>query len=99
MSFALAKLTHLRAAARGRECMVRLPSVCNHNPETVVLAHFRLSGISGMGLKPPDEIAAWACSACHARVDSDKSPEIQLAFAHGVFRTQAQLLREARLHE
>lgn len=97
MSFALAKMNKLRAEARGRDCMVRLAGVCNHNPETVVLAHFRLAGISGMGLKPPDIIGAWACSACHARVDTDKSAETQLAFAHAVFRTQAKLIEESRL--
>ena len=80
-------------AARGRECQVRLERVCNGNPETVVLAHFRLSGISGMGIKPPNIIGAWACSACHARVDTDKTDATQLAFAHGVFRTQAQLIK------
>ena len=99
MSFALAKFNHLRAMAQGRDCMVRLPGICCGDPERVVLAHFRLSGISGMGLKPPDEIAAWCCDTCHRVIDTDKSPEIQLAFAHGVFRTQATLLREGKLSE
>lgn len=87
---------NLRHEAQGRDCQVRLPC-CNGNPDTVVLAHFRLMGISGMGFKPPDEIASWTCSACHLAVDTDKSAEVQLAFAHGVFRTQAQLLRESKL--
>lgn len=86
-------MTNLRAEARGRGCQIRL-DCCNANSETVVLAHFRLSGISGMGYKGPDLIAAWACSECHKRVDTDKSPEVQLAFAHGVFRTQNQLIKE-----
>lgn len=85
---------NLRNYARGQCCLVRLPGVCNHNPETVVLAHFRLSGISGMGIKPPDVMGAWCCSACHAVVDRDKSAEIQLAFAHGVLRTLAALVQD-----
>lgn len=89
---------NLRAEARDRDCQVRLAGICNHNRETVVLAHFRLSGISGMGMKSPDFIGAWACSACHTVIDNDKHPEVQLAFAHGVFRTQVQLLREKELH-
>ena len=61
----MSKLTKL---ARGRECKVRLPC-CNHNPETTVLAHFRLAGICGIGMKPHDILGAWACSACHDEID------------------------------
>jgi hypothetical protein len=90
-------MVNLRAEARDRDCQIRL-DCCNGNRETTVLAHFRLSGISGMGFKSPDFIGAWACSACHQRVDTDKSVEVQLDFAKAVFRTQAQLLREGSLH-
>jgi hypothetical protein len=90
-------VTKLRDAARDRECTVRIPDCCNFNPQTTVGAHFRLAGISGMGIKPPDILIAWACSACHERVDRDKSPETQLAFAHGVMRTQVILHREGIL--
>lgn len=61
--------TKLTKAARGRECQVRLPGICNHNPETVVLAHYRMAGICGTSLKPNDLIGAWACSACHDAID------------------------------
>lgn len=84
-------MANLREQARGRECQVRIPLCCNGNPDTVVLAHFRLAGLSGMGFKPLDVLGAWACSACHTRIDTDKSAPVQLAFAHGVFRTQAEL--------
>jgi len=43
--------------------MVRIPEVCNHNSETTVLAHYRLAGVSGIGMKSPDILGAWACSA------------------------------------
>lgn len=100
MSFALARLTKLREAARGRDCQARLIGICNHNPETVVLAHFRMIGITGMGYKSgSDWLGAWLCSSCHTEVDRNKSPEIQLDFAKAVFRTQAQLIEEARLEE
>lgn len=89
-------MTNLRKAARGRPCQIRLPG-CDGGGETTVLAHFRLIGISGMGVKPPDLLGSWACASCHAKVDSDKSAEVQLAFAHGVFRTQNILLREGLL--
>lgn len=42
-------MADLRKAARGRECQVRIPGVCNGNPETSVLAHIRLAGLCGTG--------------------------------------------------
>ena len=39
---------NLRKEAKGRGCMVRIPGVCNHNSETVVLAHVRLLHLEGM---------------------------------------------------
>jgi hypothetical protein len=56
----------LRKLARGKPCMVRIPGVCNHNPETTVLAHIRRGGVAGVGQKPPDTCGVWACSNCHA---------------------------------
>jgi hypothetical protein len=51
-----------------------------------------------MGMKSPDLIGAWACHHCHGIVDTDKSAEIQLDFAKGVFRTQAILIRENKVN-
>jgi len=90
---------NLRKVARGRGCMVRLEGVCNHNSETVVLAHIRIAGVSGMGLKSPDLIGAWACSACHdaidrrAHTDLDRD-HVRLAHLEGMARTIAQLVKE-----
>lgn len=83
----------LREEARDRPCMVRLPGICTQDPLTVVLAHYRLSGISGMSIKPPDLIGSWACAACHSHVDTHKDDATQLAFAHGVLRTQYALIK------
>ena len=89
-------MADLRKEARGRPCMVRLECCCG-DWDTTVLAHYRLAGISGMGIKPPDLIGAWACGTCHAWCDTHKDDATQLAFAHGVFRTQYQLLKEGVL--
>ena len=62
-------MVDLRKEAKGRECTVRIPGVCNFNPETVVLAHLPIAGLSGMGMKTPDIIGAWACSDCHDCLD------------------------------
>ena len=89
----------LRALARDRDCQIRLPGVCCGSRESVVLAHFRMSGLSGIGFKVPDLIGAWACSACHTYVDTHKDAQTQLDFAKAVFRTQAQLLKEGEISE
>jgi hypothetical protein len=92
-------MTVLRQSARGRPCMVRLIGVCNHDPSTTVLAHFRMAGISGMGLKGPDLLAAWACSACHDAIDRRAHTDIprevvRLAHLEGMARTQFVWLTE-----
>ena len=62
-------MSKIRKSARGQECQVRLPGICNGNPETTVLAHYRMAGMCGMGIKPPDFMGAYACSACHDEID------------------------------
>ena len=91
---------NLRKEAKGRGCMVRLPGICNFNSETVVLAHIRLQGVSGMGMKSPDLIGAWACSACHDELDGRtcksglSRDELRLAHYDGMVRTICQLDKE-----
>lgn len=88
----------LTRAAKGRECQVRIPGVCNGNPETTVLAHYRLSGTCGIGTKPNDLQDAWACSACHDVIDGRSGAvsrdEARQLHAEGVMRTQDLLVRE-----
>lgn len=62
-------MSGIRKAAKGQRCQVRLPGICNHNPETVVLAHYRLAGMCGTGIKPSDLLGAFACSSCHDCID------------------------------
>ena len=90
-------MKNLRHLAEGRDCEARLVGICNSNPETTVLAHFRLIGIRGGGSKNPDLIAGWLCSACHAWVDTHKDCQTQLDFAKAVFRTQAKLIEEGEV--
>jgi len=92
-------MTKLRKEAKGRGCMVRIPEVCNHNSETVVLAHYRLAGVSGIGMKSPDVLGAWACSSCHDAIDRRAHTDldrdyVRLLHLEGMARTLAQLNRE-----
>jgi hypothetical protein len=57
----------VRAAAKGQPCTARLVG-CNGNTDTTVLAHVRTPG-TGIGRKPLDTMALFACSDCHDRLD------------------------------
>ncbi|QHJ85811.1 MAG: hypothetical protein [Bacteriophage sp.] len=91
-------MTDLRKLAKGRECQIRLDGICNHNPETTVLAHYRMAGTCGTGIKPNDLQGAWACSCCHDEIDRRtrilESEFVRLCHAEGVMRTQAILIKE-----
>lgn len=66
----------LRDAARGKDCTLRIPGVCNFNSDTTVLAHVPC-GMKGMGMKSPDNMAVNACSSCHDVLDGrSKSHEV-----------------------
>ena len=84
-------MADLRKLARGRPCMVRLPG-CDGGGETTVLAHVRVIGVSGIGLKAPDLLGAFCCAPCHSAADSNRRHELD--FLRGVMRTQALLVRE-----
>ena len=91
----MSKLTKL---ARDRDCQVRIPGICNRDPSTTVLAHYRLEGTCGVGIKPNDLLGAWACSSCHdecdrrtRKIDADSAA---LAHLEGIIRTLDILIRE-----
>lgn len=97
-------MTDLRQLARGKPCMIRVPGICNRDPETTVLAHVRIIGISGMGHKAPDIFGAWACSACHDYVDNRRpnsagAVQRRLDLLEGMVRTQYELLQMGLLTE
>ena len=87
---------NFRKLAQDKPCKVRLPG-CNGDPATTVLAHYRLAGYCGTGIKPDDfAFGAWCCSHCHdlidGRVKTEHSKEIlRLGHAEGVMRTIAEI--------
>jgi len=66
----------LRTFARGKDCQLRIYGVCNYDSATTVLAHIRLGGVAGMGLKPPDMAAVLACSKCHDVIDGREKTDL-----------------------
>ncbi|OEY68011.1 nuclease domain-containing protein [Marinobacter sp. X15-166B] len=90
------KSSRIRQSARGMECQVRVPGVCNRDPDTVVLAH--LNG-AGVGMKNPDWQAAYACSACHSWLDGGYTQTVtrhyrDLLHLEGVIRSQPLMVDE-----
>lgn len=83
-------MSKLTESARGRECQIRIPGICNRDESTTVLAH--LNG-GGMGMKHSDIHGAFACSSCHdaydrrIRLDLDKN-YVDFLFYQAMVRTQ-----------
>lgn len=88
----------IRKAARGQQCLVRIPGICDGGGETTVLAHYRMAGYCGTAIKPDDfAFGAFCCARCHDVVDGRCSVPIdrdllRLYHAEGVMRTQAKLI-------
>ena len=91
---------NLRKLAQGMPCQLRIPGVCNFNPETTVLAHIRRGGVAGMGQKPPDLCGIHACSACHDAIDG-RTPhtksDLEAYVLEGLCRTLAVVCKELKL--
>lgn len=101
------KSTPIRQSARGEECTLLIPHVCNHNSETVVWAHsnFHEHG-KGMGLKAKDEFGCYACSSCHAVLDGQaprpagvSKYDIESYFYQAMYRSRIILRNKGLLKE
>jgi hypothetical protein len=95
-------VSNLRDAARGQQCQIRIGGICSFNPEETVLAHFRMAGICGTGLKPIDLIGSWACARCHDAVDGRVSTgythdQLRLMHLEGMARTLDALVKQGKL--
>jgi hypothetical protein len=88
-------MSKLRESARGEDCLVRLPYVCKHQPEYVILSHYRGSaGGKGGSIKSIDMASAYCCTACDAVYDGQvprpagvSKEEVDLAWLEGHIRT------------
>lgn len=68
-------MSKIRKSANGKNCLVRIPGVCNFNDATTVAAHLRIAGAAGIGIKPSDLLTVRACSACHDVIDNRVRPK------------------------
>ena len=60
-------MSKIRKSARMEDCALRIPGVCNFDPETTVLCHAPYPNRGGM--RNADHWAAYGCSNCHDYVD------------------------------
>lgn len=95
-------MPNLRKEARERPCQVRIPGICCGDDSTTVLAHFRMAGLCGVGMKPHDLLGAWCCRTCHDAIDGrSKTPysndELRLFHLEGMARTINQLAKEGKV--
>lgn len=90
------KNSKIRQSAKGEMCLVRIPGICNFNPETTIYAHI---GGGGIGQKAIDLHGAYCCSSCHDNLDG-RTPrkysidKLKLWHLEGVIRTQLILIKK-----
>ena len=86
-------MSKITESAKDQNCQIRIPNVCNFNPETTVFCHL---GGAGIALKNSDLHGAYGCSNCHLIVDGGKTEhsrsKIVLWFFQAMIRTQIILL-------
>lgn len=95
-------MSKIRKSAQGEECCIRIPGVCNFDPSTTVIAHYRMQPFCGTGIKPPDWMGAYACGRCHDASDGRLRThytglELKLFHLEGVLRSQAKLIENGLL--
>ena len=88
----------LLAAAKGQQCQLQIPGVCQGGTETTVACHSPLCEDRN-GTKAPDFSIAFGCMACHDVLDRRKRAGAQYLteddqryyFHRGLLRTLANI--------
>lgn len=63
-------MSKITESARGEDCQIRIPGVCNFNKETTVWCHANGSAAGKpLGGKSDDRLGTYGCSSCHDVVD------------------------------
>lgn len=86
----------LLAAAKGQECTLMIPFVCNRNSETVVACHISRPFMASMSGKTSDFCIAFGCSNCHEWIDGrGKGSEHWFEYVlDGMMKTQHILIEQ-----
>jgi len=95
-------MSKITESARGEDCQIRIPAVCNFDPATVVWCHAGGSAAGkGIGMKANDLLGSYGCSSCHDVVDR-RAPvpmgltymEVKLYFLEGLMRSLLILIKK-----
>lgn len=84
-------MSALRKSAQGQAC-----SICGTENGTTVLAHLRVGGNAGVGMKPPDWHALYACHSCHTYIDGEGRGDYKIQLI-GYLRQIDRWLADGRL--
>lgn len=93
-------MSKITESARGEQCQIRLPFICNFDPTTTVWAHANKPN-KPKGGKMPDALGSYACFKCHAVYDRGipipkgshmTRGDVELAFWEGHARSLIMLL-------
>ncbi|CAH0528433.1 Putative nuclease YbcO [Allocatenococcus thiocycli] len=91
----LARSKKILKSAKGEDCTLRLVGICNFNPETTVAAHVGVR--RGMGIKCGDNFIVYACSNCHAVIDSAGREQYAADKMRALEETQEKLIEKELL--
>jgi hypothetical protein len=94
-------MSKITESAKGEQCLIRIPGVCNRQDETTVACHEPCG--SGLSMKWPDTEIAYGCSACHDEIDGRtkykvadhpvyRLDDLMIMFYQGARRTRAKLI-------
>lgn len=94
-------MSKIRKSAKGRECTIRLPGICNFDPDKTVFAH--IGRKRGTSIKCNDLHGIYACSDCHDVIDGRRPTsftnfELDSYKLDALEETQLILLEEGLIH-
>ncbi len=91
----------IRESAQGEQCTLRIPGICNHNNETVVLCHVNSSS-KGIANKSHDIHGVYACSSCHdcmdGRIGQDMKLYKQEEILRALLETQNRMIQKGLIN-
>jgi len=97
-------VSKITQSARGRECQIRIPKICNGDNETVVWCHANGVSVKGIGQKSLDILGSYGCFMCHNAYDRRirlplglTRDEVELCFWQGHARSLVILDKEGLL--
>ena len=87
-------MSKITKSARGEDCALRIPGICNYDTDTTVFCHAPCAD-KGMGFKSPDWWGAYGCSKCHDVIDGRTGMTLERkagTWMPAIYETQKKLI-------